>query len=389
MKLWRTWVPYALAAVVVTGGLIALSRDNRVNEESSIESTGGHGVKTLFRYLQARGYDVRAIQDAPRLLPAEVRTLVVVAPDEREVTTETIADWERFLRRGGTLVYLAPLPIGSTQEEAARWLELKSLAPPEPLPGQSFQTWPVLPFVGAPSEGVLATKAKTPVLQVGGAFVPVAGDVTIGSPLVQRVFENRGRLFVGAGPDLASNDAITEGDNIEFWERLAQDGPLGFDEHHHRAAPPPLPRSLVLVAIHSLLLFALYAWVRGVRMGAPRSIVVQKHRSSREYLEAFAGLLRTSAVEKDLLGESWERLRRTLHDELGVPLKAEDTVFADELAAARRIPRERFLTLAAEVHAALREERVRPRRYIALMRGVAALDRDVGHGAAPTVHERA
>src|SRR5262249_23253028 len=155
----------------------------------------------------------------------------------------------------------------------------------------------------------------------GPEAVPIAGSSLGSYGWWQQVGD--GEVWIFAGADFSENSRIEEEDNILLWKALASRGPMLFDESHHRAsssASGAAARGLWIVARQFLACALFFSYARGVRLGSPRPEIVERHRSSREYLESVAWLTRRAGVEKELIGEAMGRLRIAMYEELGIPV---------------------------------------------------------------------
>jgi CubicO group peptidase (beta-lactamase class C family) len=117
-----------------------------------------------------------------------------------------------------------------------------------------------------------------------------------------------------------------------------------FDEIHHGFVREPSLRTLLLgspwgwAIVYALLVGAAYLAASGRRFGRPVPLREETaRRSSAEYLESMAGLLRRG-VKRAYVGQHYRAaLKRRLARPLGVSPALDDAAFVAEVAAARPI----------------------------------------------------
>jgi hypothetical protein len=228
---------------------------------------------------------------------------------------------------GGGLVVWALGELGEARQPAlARQLAARRL------PGRGERTvGPLAPhplFEGlslrAGGAGVASDRPGARAV-LGDADRPEAVAVPLGA----------GEVVLLAGPEPLDNHHVDTGDALSLWVRLAARGPIAFDERFLRPAAagrasragPPALLGLQLGVLVLLLAAALWPRLGAVRPPPPGGA----GRTTREYLASLAGLFQRAGAEPELAAASWQRLRRRLEREAGVPagLPAE--------AAARRL----------------------------------------------------
>jgi hypothetical protein len=380
MKRAAPWLLYAALLAVVAALALAARGDSGANSPvRSIDNPGGSGLRALFLYLSESGFDVRAQRAALDALPADVGTVVLAAPTERPVEPGEIEALDRFVRRGGKLVYLAPRPLTSGPTRLQRWLEIREgvavdavdVGPNDPL-GTTATVWrPAGPFSGA---STLRLRHERGLEVDAEDAVPIAG--VAGIPEVWWRKLGRGDVWLWAGPDAAENRRIELNDNLIFWAHLAAQGPIAFDERHHQPEPlPPASRSLWLIAAQLVGCTLAFAFARGSRLGPPRAEVADPHRSTLEYLHSLAWLIRRARVERELAPELMHRLRITLHERTGIPTSWSDEDVARELGERSNVSGDDYRRFASELQAALAQPAVRARDYARLSRRAARIER--------------
>jgi hypothetical protein len=337
--------------------------------DASVDNAGAAGAKALFTYLSERGRDVRALRGSLAGLGTS-GTLVIAAPTQRPISKEELEAIQAFVSGGGRLVYLAPRTPPGRME---RWLGLeRGAALPATGPeagedptGATLQVWSA---TGAlPAGARLRASADLGLRTNDARAVPVAGSGD--AVAVLRYSIDQGDVWALAGPELIQNRRISLLDNLELWEGLAAQGPVFFDELHFARAPrPPLSPGLAAFALQLAACALLLAAARGTRFGWPRAPFHERHRATREYLEAMASLTRRARVERELAAELLSRLRARLNDRLGIS-PALELLDADALLAQRvGLP-------PGELASLVPHGRLGPREYARMARRAARLER--------------
>ncbi|MBS1154048.1 MAG: hypothetical protein H6Q89_5746, partial [Myxococcaceae bacterium] len=308
-------------------------------------SVGGQRRAERRRVLHTRhtesGGRVETIAAPLTSLPPGLQALVLAAPIARTVTGEEVKALEKFVREGGTLVYLSPRPARA-QPELQRWLALSDA--PAPVPGSAL-----LADLGGRTVDVDSA------LLPGVKQLRVASDTTLeveapdavaiaGKALWVRPM-GKGQVWIGAGADLAENRRLDLLDNQQLWANLR---PLriGFDEFHHgEAAAPRWSANLWASLLQFVFLGLLFVAARARRLGPARPTPAREHRSSLEYVRSIGALMRRAGVEGELKLALRDRLRRLMQERLGIAI----TLGADEasriLAAQTGIAPDAYLRL--------------------------------------------
>ena len=377
-----------LLAVAVAVAVAASQKAHPTSLAASVSNPGPAGMRALYLYLDESGFEVRQSSVFPTPIPEQIKTLVISEPRARRFTDEELAQARLFLERGGIIVYLASNPLG-VQAELDRWLGLRE---GEWLQRESF------PVGGAKREkseaavdGWLSNSAEGPrYLSVASArgvevenkdALPIAGSRSAAYGWWQSA--NDGEIWIFASADFSQNSRIEEADNIEVWQAIAARGPMLFDESHHRLAPEApdaARRALWIIAAQFVACASFFAYSRGSRLGPPRPEIVERHRSSREYLESIAWLTRRSRVEKELLREAMTRLRVAMQDRLGIAVSLPEDEAAHALQGASGIRAERMLEICHWVARALEAKALPASQFAQLARELAQLERVIaGH----------
>ncbi|HYV46338.1 MAG TPA: DUF4350 domain-containing protein [Myxococcaceae bacterium] len=375
----RLWIVYgALLGVGAALGLASQSAP-AVSRVPSIDNPGPAGLEALYLLLRERGFDARRIDARFSAVPAELHTLVLAEPVEREIDRDEVAILRAYVEQGGRLVYLAPPQLQREQPEMARWLQLypsgglkleESGGEDSDLGGSYATVW----APPAPDVRRLRVGAGRGIASNDPESVPAAGQRGGAATLSWRT--GRGEIWVFMGAEVAENRRLELGDNLALWEAFAADGPIGFDEGHHvRAASPGLPPALLTVAAQLAFATLAFALARGARLGPPRPEPVERHRSVMEYVTSMAWLTRRARVEPALVGALITRLRHAMSETAGVPITASDAEAALQVELRARIPRDRVLATLETLRAAAAGPRLPASGYLRCARIAAELER--------------
>jgi hypothetical protein len=318
MRTLRAWLPFGVLLALALGVGLAAGPYRGGSERPSVENAGPRGLAVLAAWLRATGTDVRVGERALTEIPGDVRTVVIPAPVAAEVTAAEVEALERFVTGGGTLVAL--LPRGGGQPALKRWLKARTggVAPLDDVPG-----------VADPGGSTVVVKLKAGALAHASALrlsaeAMVSLDREDAVPVTEPPAlwwwrRGEGEVWVAAGADLAENARLELLDNAAFWAALGARGPVWIDEWHHRPpAGAPLPVPLVAAVLQGVLVALVFVASAGSRLGPPRGEPKRVHRSKAEYVDAMAALLARAGVDAELVEALRARLRRTLHDALGI-----------------------------------------------------------------------
>jgi hypothetical protein len=387
----RTAAFFGLLIALAAAVGLSTRQDLPDSQVPSVDNPGPLGLRGLYLYLREGGADVEAHRAPLSELPAEVHTLVLAAPQERAVSSEEVEALERFVRAGGTLVYLSSRELGKRQPALEQWLRLTEgpvlPANAQGLPagvqdvgGTTVNVW--LPAGAARGLSTLRVSRDRGVHVGLAEAVPLAGAQ--GSAVLWRLGVDQGEVYVLAGADLAENRRLELLDNLRFWDALAARGPLRFDEFHHRAAPPPpLSRGIWVFALQCLAVGLLFVVARGTRFGPPRPLGVERHRSALEYVQSLGWLARRAKVERELLPELARHLRQQMQERLGIPVALSEEEAARLLEQTCGVPSAEYLEAREDLARTLEGTRITPGDYARLARKYAHLERVVT-GRAPS-----
>ena len=377
MRRWRVGLIYVAVLVLAVVTAVWVGRAPTRSSLPSIENSDGPGLRALYLYLQEIGAKVSSTQAPLTSLPAG-GTVVIAAPAGQEIRDDEVTSLKRFVRNGGTLVYLSSLAL-STQPQMKDWLGLELGQSLEGGKGFTLITQVPVTFPVGAAHGLEAlTVVADQGLRAGPEAIPVATQGPGRSVLFVEPL-GKGAVWIAASVDLARNDLLEQGENLAFWTQLAAQGPILFDEGH--LLPPPvagMPRGMRIFYWQALALFLLLVWAAGTRLGPARPIPVVRHRASREYLEAFAWLTRRAKVERELVQALYVELRRKLHDRFGVSPEIDDAEASRRVAlqtGENAAPLQRTL---AELRAITQAEEVSARELKRLTIAAARLERSWG-----------
>jgi hypothetical protein len=360
-----------LAAAVI--GLRA-RQPGSTSRVPSVTNPGPLGLKALFLFLEEGGHDVRSFFAPLTELPSTAKTVVLAGPVAREVSSEEVSALRRLVEGGGTLVYFLPSE-GRPQTPLEDWLQIRPAPfrlPDRLSPEHTLEVWQARgPFSGL--RALRTSSAPRALLLDAMGALAVAGEGE--DAFVAYLPLGRGQVYVFSSPDVGQNRFLDQGDNLGFWDALARRGPLLFDEWHHQPpSPPPASPALWGVLGQLGLLAGAVFWSRGVRLGPPRPVVSERHRSTREYLASFGWLLRRGQVERELLASLKARVRRTLWEEAAISPHASSNEAALQWAQRTGELPERFLEWEQALDAAVVSPRIGARTFAQLTTDGARLE---------------
>lgn len=380
----RAWIFYGLL-VTIAAALAFVTRssaDGGGPDLPSVTNTRGGGLAALKRYLDETGRPTTTL-DAD-FEAARWTTLVVAAPTARQLSKAEVEAIDAQVKRGATFIYLTS-DEPSDQPHLHDWLSLHrgDRLKTAPLPsatgpidpgGATSTVWAsVGPFSGLSQ---LRTSGTRAVSSDDPALLPIAGTDAGAVLLWKR--HGAGEIVVAAGADLAENRRIELLDNRRLWDNLAARGPITFDELHQVAAPRP-PVSLGIWAFAAQAVFAVIflTLARGTRLGPPRPLVTKHHRAGIEYAQSFAWLLRGARVEKELAVQLDQRLRRIIHESLGISLSLPPAEFARAVEQRAELEPGTWERFDAQLRAATRAQRLSPEDFARLSKAAALIERSV------------
>jgi hypothetical protein len=386
---FRGWGLYAaLLAAIAAGTLAGVSPAREFDSPlPSIENSGPAGLRALFLYLQEAGFDA-APHRAPltAIAPGDAAVVVLAAPSRRPLTAGEVEHLTDLVERGLTLVYLTPSPGLSPRSALDEWLGLRAGAALPPSGGDAKALiggggHPArLPLSGGVLQGLRALRldSERALISERADAVPVA--VVGEDPVGWWVGHGRGEVWVFAGAGLAQSRWLEFEHNLELWHALASRGPLRFDEYHHLAAAPPGSNTLLALALQLVACGLFFAFARGARLGPPRPVAVEHHRSMGEYLHAFGWLLRRAKVERELLPELRARFRARCAEQVGIAPQAPEDVLAQQLERRCGVSATEVTHALGTVWALEAQAHVSARQFAHATRQLAALEAQLRRG---------
>ncbi|MBL8909452.1 MAG: DUF4350 domain-containing protein [Archangium sp.] len=328
----------------------------------SIENRGPRGAAVLATWLRESGVEVVALDQPLTAIPSQIRTVVLAAPSQTELSNEEVESLRTFARNGGAVVVL--VSRDRTHPPLSRWLGLThgEIAPLNSIDGVDDVggTTVNVRFPGSATAGL--QKLRLSAEYMTGLKREGAVPVTDASALWWFP-EGDGEVWVSTGPDLIENARLELLDNAKFWKNLGARGPIAFDEYHLSAHAQSTPVSILASLAQLLVLAALFVWARAPRLGPVREEPATQHRSAIEYVRAMASLTANAKVEGELIGALKDDFRRRLDDEHGISRSMAWPDVARELERRTQIPANDVLAAAAET------------RFLPLSRALAGLEK--------------
>jgi len=314
--------------------------DQAPGQRGTTHASGADGALALFRWLADLGYAAERLERSA--FAPEGDLLFLLTPSEG-VSAEEADALLAWVDAGGTLVLAADTPGGGPAAPLLRKLGMR-LAPAtdgwvaEATVRQPALGHPPLSRVAADTAAVVAADAPDVALLVG------AGDEAV------LVGQQRGAGYVYVSSTLApfSNAGLRDADHAALVLNLLRRAPPGgrvlFDEIHHGFVDEPSLRGLLLsgpwgwAIVYCLIVGAAYLAATGRRFGRPVPLREETaRRSSAEYLDSMAGLLRRGG-KRAFIGQHYRiALKRRLARPLGLNPALDDAAFAAEVAALRPV----------------------------------------------------
>jgi hypothetical protein len=330
----------ALAAFIALGPARSLS-DPSASSHSS-HSSGPDGALALYRWLGALGYEVERLQYQAFAPDPAADLLIVLGPSERftREEAEAVAAW---VEEGGVL--LAAEARAGAFGDAAPLLAAFAVEV-APAPGQPglIEMAPVLqPALSAPlalrlraeTSAVLRLGRPDAALLAGTAEAPVLAGLQVGA----------GYVYASSAAHPFSNEGLGAADNaalvLNILRRVPPGGRIVFDEVHHGFISQPSLRALLFgtpwgwAILYAAATMAAYLAFTGRRFGRPVPLRAEaRRRSSAEYLESMAGLLRRGGKLSYVQAHFHSSFKRRLARAHGLNPRLEDGAFVESLAEA-------------------------------------------------------
>ncbi len=336
----RRW-PWIAVLVVALG--LGLATNTSTQDDipiPSVANAGPRGARVLFTWLTETSAEPTRLMQPLTSLPADLDVLVIAAPTAREVTEEEVEAIARFVDHGGTLVYLSPRPPRA-QPALSKWLGL------EETPALFADSTMLTDFAGRTVDAKLPGVSKLRVAPEKGIAVADA-EAIAGTSLWRK-----GRVWVGAGPDLVENRRLDLLDNLAFWASF-RGKRIGFDEFHHGAGPAPRwSANLWATLFQFVFVGLLFVASRARRLGPARPTLERQHRSSLEYVQSMGALMQRAGVEGELKLKLRDRLRRLMQERLGIPMSLSADEASRLLSTHAAIPPDAYARLDLQLGEAL------------------------------------
>lgn len=303
------------AGLAVVLALALFSASAPVASTHSSTSDAADGTAALYRTAAETGHQAVRLRDPS---PGAATSLLFVFSPNAAYTAEEALRYRRFVEAGGTLVYASEQPDPFLD----RAFGLARLGQPT----QYLVAYTPGPFFAGVHE-VSGGAQTLPFLSLFANQVPVLRG-PLGEILGLEVHIGRGLLLAFADPLPLCNGYLLRSDNARLIaDLLGTAGPGGvvaFDESHHVvAAPPaaaPAPPPTVLPWLLAIVWAALVGYIglalRGRGFGPRIPLAPRQARSTAEYVDAVATLLRRSGGRRQaadlLLGATRVALARRI-----------------------------------------------------------------------------
>jgi hypothetical protein len=331
--------------LIVAGLFLALATflalvpaDSGEDRGATSHASGPGGSLALYRWLGELGYRAERLEYRDFALDAGGDLLFVLAPSASYTPAEAAAVL-RWVEAGGTLILaddrrfgagadllraagasIAPAPTGPIQRAALD----QPLAPGDTVVAQTSVVLAELPDDAAPIMGAAA------------------------GPVLAGVQRGKGYIYVSTALRPFTNAGLADAGSAALVLGLLRRAPVGgrviFDEYHHGFVRDPSLGGLLVgspwgwAVIYAAMVGAAYVILSGRRFGRPVPLREETaRRSSAEYQESIAGLLRRGRKSGYILAHYRAALKRRLARPHGISPALDDDAFVAALAAARPI----------------------------------------------------
>ena len=327
----------ALAALI---GLGPGRSTNSLGSNASSHVSQPGGALALHRWLEALGYRVERLEYTAFALDSASDLLVVLGPRERYSDDEAKAV-RAWVEAGGTLLVAEERPGRSAP--AAPLLAAFNLTVDKAQDGAPITVAPVLqPVLGDPAATRLDVRTAS-VIGAGAASAALAG--TVANPVLVGLRQGEGYIFASSAlhpfPNLGLRDHQNAAMLLNLLRRVPPGGRVVFDEIHHGFVGEASLRTLVLgtpwgwAALYGCLVGAGYLALTGRRFGRPVPLRAETaRRSSAEYLESMAGLLRRAGKREHLRDHYRASFKRRLASRYGLSPDLDDTALVAAITQA-------------------------------------------------------
>lgn len=329
--------------------LLVVPRDesggaNRPTSHSSQDA----GTMALYRWLGDLGYRVERLEYRDFTLDATSDLLFVLGPNEAFTPDQTAAV-VKWVEAGGALILADERHLGASaplfQAFGAR------LKPSSTTQVQIVQPVASVRQLEVRSSSVLEQLPAAAAILVESNAMPVLAGFVYGEGYVY--LSSSTAPFSNAGLGQAGSAELV----LHLVERVGPNGRILFDEYHHGFVREPSVGSLLTgsawgwAVLYALLMTALYLVLSGRRFGRPIALREESaRRSSAEYLESMASLLRRGRKSGYLLAHYRTNLKRRLARPYGINPNQDDAAFVAALAALRPIDAAALNSLLARMN---------------------------------------
>ena len=348
MKRWRDLGLIVVLFAILIGFTIFGPGRNQAETEGrpgSAHSAGESGALALQRWLGELGYQARNLEYSRWSIPDDAAALLVIGPTQVPFTEAEAEETLRWVRQGGTLVLLTPTPsLLSGRNELLDALSARVVVPEDAQPAPTMEA--VQPLLFSPPVGSVPAESDAaleldrddwaPLLRTGN------GDSLVG------IQEGNGYIYLGTAPFPLTNAGLREEGSGALALNLLARAPAGstvlFDEYHHGYRDTPTLRNVAFrqgwgwAIVYALGVVVLYIVLTGRRFGRPVPLRADvARRSSAEYIQSLAGLLRRGGKREYVLRHYHNALKRRLARPYGFVPPEDDAVFVAELQRRRAL----------------------------------------------------
>lgn len=339
-----------LALVALFAALVAfiafgpLQSDEGQGGSPTTYASADAGALALYQWLDAIGYDAQRLEYSDFALAPSDDLLFVLAPAQtyRAEEADALLAW---VEAGGTLVLADDRPGQfSDARTILRALDLRI----ERLDEGAIGAAPILqPAIGEPPAVRLLANTRAVVRGERGDLAILAGTPN-GEAVLVGLQRGEGYVYVSSARYPFTNAGLRDPQNaavvLNMLRRVPDGGRIRFDEIHHGFVSQPSLRGLLMgspwgwAILYALLIGAAYLVATSRRFGRPVPLREEvARRSSAEYLESMAGLLRRGGKRAYIAAHFRAALKRRLARPAGLAPTEDDAAFVGELAALRSI----------------------------------------------------
>jgi len=342
MSRWRDLLLIVVLFAILIGFTVYGPGRNQPESDGvpgSTHSFSDNGALGLQRWLAELGYNAQRFEYTEWQLPDEASALFIIAPSKVPITTAQAEETLRWVREGGTLVLVDPMPqtmlnrnqlLTALQADVVVDDDMDAIERAEPV--QPLLTTP--PVTSIPVKTVSALQLQR------DDYLPLLatplGDTLVG------IQEGRGYVYLASATFPFTNAGLQEPGSAALLLNLLARVPSGatilFDEYHHGYHTPATLRRAALqhwwgwAGLYALLVTGLYIVLTGRRFG--RAVPLRAdiaRRSSAEYIQSLALLLRRSGKQQYILNHYRMQLKRRLAQPYGFVPPDDDATFLREL----------------------------------------------------------